>query len=118
MFVLQPRIPSCVANDIYGGKHIMAGRVYRRIRASFCAVAMTAMTFTVAACGGGGDAGGPAVSAPAAVGSVNVTLANAQLQVGAQQTATAEVRSTASAVLTGRAGECHYGVRTRHHARH
>jgi uncharacterized protein YjdB len=83
--------------------HIMAGHVYGRIRASFCAVVMAAMTFTIAACGGGGDAGGTAVSAPPAVGSVNVTLANAQLQVGAQQTATAEVRSTASAVLTGRA---------------
>ncbi len=81
----------------------MAGHVYGRIRASFCAVVMAAMTFTIAACGGGGDAGGTAVSAPPAVGSVNVTLANAQLQVGAQQTATAEVRSTASAVLTGRA---------------
>ncbi|MCO4099182.1 MAG: Ig domain-containing protein [Gemmatimonas sp.] len=91
------------ANDIYGGKQIMAGHVYRRIRANFSAVAMAAMTLTVVACGGGGDAGGASVSAPAAVGSVNVTLANAQLQVGAQQTAAAEVRSTTSAVLTGRA---------------
>ncbi len=79
----------------------MAGHVYRRIRANFSAVAMAAMTFTAVACGGGGDAGGASVSAPPTVGSVNVTLANAQLQVGAQRTAAAEVRSTAGAELQG-----------------
>jgi uncharacterized protein YjdB len=62
------------------------------------------MTMTVVACGGGGDSGGSsAVTAPpVAVGSVAVTLPAAQLQVGAQLTAQAEVRSAAGAPLSGR----------------
>jgi len=81
------------------GRRTGAGYVqYMRVAA--CAVAV----MSVAACGGGGDGGGSSITTPppVAVGSVAVTLPAAQVQVGAQLTAQAEVRSAAGAALSGR----------------
>ncbi|MCA2996347.1 Ig-like domain-containing protein, partial [Gemmatimonas sp.] len=70
------------------------------MRMAVCAV----VAMSVAACGGGGDGGGSSITTPppVAVGSVAVTLPAAQVQVGAQLTAQAEVRSAAGAALSGR----------------
>lgn len=55
-------------------------------------------------CGGGGDVGGGGVTnpPPASVGSVSVTLSATSARVGSTVTATADVRGTTGAVLTGR----------------
>lgn len=81
------------------GRRTGAGYV-QHMRMAACAVAV----LSVAACGGGGDGGGSSITTPppVAVGSVAVTLPAAQVQVGAQLTAQAEVRSAAGAALSGR----------------
>lgn len=80
------------------GRQLGAGRVWR-----VSAGVWVTLTMSMAACGGGGDSGGGAVTAPpVAVGSVAVTLPAGQLQVGAQLTASADVRSAAGVALSGR----------------
>lgn len=76
------------------------------------ALVLALATTFVAACGGGGgdtggntggDTGGVTAPPPPQVGSVNVALPAATVQVGASVTGTVEVHSTAGAALSGRA---------------
>lgn len=85
----------------------MAGPAFGRVRANLFAAVLVASSVTVTACGGGGGGdgggGGSGLTTPSVqVGSVAVMSPSTQLQVGAQLTATAEVRSPAGALLTGR----------------
>lgn len=73
-------------------------RVGVRIRAA----AVGCIAGLVTACGGGGDGGGTTEPPAVTVGSVTVTLGVAQVISGGTTTASAEVRSTTGAVLSGR----------------
>lgn len=73
-------------------------RVGVRIRAA----AVGCIAVLVTACGGGGDGGGTTEPPAVTVGSVAVTLGVAQVISGGTTTASAEVRSTTGAVLSGR----------------
>lgn len=76
----------------------------RRFFAALRVVVTAALCSTIAACGGGGSDSAGSITTPPAVqvGTVTVSVPNTTLQVGAQVTAGAEVRSTAGAALTGR----------------
>lgn len=82
----------------------MAFSFSRRFRAAFVVLQLAALSTAITACGGGGDGGSGGVITPPAVqvGTVTVSLPASQLQVGAQQAASVEVRSTTGAMLTGR----------------
>lgn len=83
----------------------MAFSFSRRSRAAFVVLQLAAFSTVITACGGGSDSGSGGVIIPPAVqvGTVTVSLPASQLQVGAQQAASVEVRSTTGALLTGRA---------------
>ncbi|WP_461413612.1 Ig-like domain-containing protein [Gemmatimonas sp.] len=76
----------------------------RRTVAALRVVRAAMLCWTIAACGGGGiDSAGGITTPPAIqVGTVTVSLPSTPLEVGATTSASAEVRSTAGAVLGGR----------------
>lgn len=68
-------------------------------------VAVLAFVFTSSACGGSKDSSGPTPphsSGPAAVASVQVTLASSSIRVGGTTDASATVRDASGTALTGR----------------